>query len=100
MILKSQHHQHISTWQASGLTQADYCRQHGLKAKTFSRWFRLSQASNQPLSSPKLLPVNIMSDVTTPVTGDIRLQLRQGHSLEFPVTVSPIWLAELLQCLG
>jgi hypothetical protein len=97
MILKSHHLQHISTWQASGLKQVDYCRQHGLNAKTFSRWFRLSQAPSQP---PALVPVNIVPDDATPVSVGIRLQLRQGHSLELPNTVSPIWLAELLQCLG
>ncbi len=97
MILKSKHLQHISIWKASGLTQVAYCRQHGLKAKTFSRWFRLSQAPSQP---PALVSVNIVPDDATPVSGGIRLQLRQGHSLSLPNTVSPIWLAELLQCLG
>ncbi len=97
MISKSKHLQHISIWKASGLTQAAYCRQHGLNAKTFSRWLRLSQAPSQP---PALVPVNIVPDDATPVSRDIRLQLRQGYSLDLPVTVSPIWLAELLQCLG
>jgi hypothetical protein len=99
MSLQSQHIQHITTWQASGLTQADYCRQNGLNAKTFSRWFRLSEAHNQPLSLPALVPIKIIQDETVPAFGGIRLQLKQGHTVDLPITLSPIWLAELLQCL-
>ena len=31
---------HISGWRVSGLSQADYCRQHGLVARTFRNWVR------------------------------------------------------------
>ncbi|WP_425412385.1 IS66 family insertion sequence element accessory protein TnpA [Nitrosomonas mobilis] len=27
-------------WQTSGLSQAAYCRSHGLSAKTFGNWLR------------------------------------------------------------
>jgi hypothetical protein len=29
---------HITQWQTSGLSQADYCRQQSLRTKTFSYW--------------------------------------------------------------
>lgn len=31
---------HISGWRGSGLSQTDYCSQHGLVVKTFRNWVR------------------------------------------------------------
>jgi hypothetical protein len=35
-----------------------------------------------------------------PTTEPIWLRFSKGYSLELPSTISPNWLAELLQCLG
>ena len=58
MALQKRHIEHIKIWQASGLTQAVYCQQQGLNAKTFSRWFKTYQLSNQ-FPKPLLIPVEI-----------------------------------------
>jgi hypothetical protein len=87
---------HIAAWQVSGLSQAAYCRLHGLNASYF--WKKL-QADRTLLPSGRqaLIPVR----VEPPVGGaGMALCTRQGHRLELPETVSPRWLAELLQCLG
>lgn len=34
----------LKAWQASGLSQAEYCRREGLSASTLSRWRRRLQA--------------------------------------------------------
>ena len=47
MALQKRHIKHIKIWQASGLTQAVYCQQQVLNAKTFSRRFKTYQLSNQ-----------------------------------------------------
>ena len=47
MTLQERHIEHIKAWQASGLTQGVYCQQHGLNAKSFSRWLKTYQLSNQ-----------------------------------------------------
>ena len=100
MALQKRHIEHIKIWQASGLTQAVYCQQHGLNAKTFSRWFKTYQLSNQP-TKPLLIPVEIKSAADTlPATEPIWLRLSKGYALELPGNISPRWLAELLQCLG
>jgi len=100
MALQKRHIEHIKIWQASGLTQAVYCQQHGRNAKTFSRWYKTYQLSNQP-TKPLLIPVEIKSAVDTlPATEPIRLWLSKGYALELPGNISPRWLAELLQCLG
>ena len=101
MALQKRHIEHIKAWQASGLTQGVYCQQHGLNAKTFSRWFKTYRLSNQP-TTPLLIPVEIKpaAAATLPATAPIWLRLSKGHSLELPSNISPRWLAELLQCLG
>ena len=100
MTLQVRHIEHIKAWQASGLTQAVYCQQHGLNAKSFSRWFKTYQLSNQS-TKPLLIPVGIKPAADTlPVTEPIWLRLSQGYALELPGNISPRWLAELLQCLG
>lgn len=39
----TQWQQHVKAWRESGLSQADYCRQQSLNAKTFSVWARRCQ---------------------------------------------------------
>ena len=100
MTLQVRHIEHIKSWQASGLTQAVYCQQHGLNAKSFSRWFKTYQLSNQS-AKPLLIPVEIKpAAATTQATESLWLRLPKGHSLELPGNISPLWLAELLQCLS
>ena len=100
MALQERHIEHIKAWQASGLTQAVYCQQHGLNVKTFSRWFKAYRLSKQP-TKPLLIPVEIKPAAdTSPATESLWLRLPKGHSLELPGNISPRWLAELLQCLG
>jgi hypothetical protein len=100
MVLQKRHIEHIKIWQASGLTQGVYCQQQGLNAKTFSRWFKTYQLSNQP-TKPLLIPVEIKPvAANTQAIESLWLRLPKGHALELPGNTSPRWLAELLQCLG
>jgi hypothetical protein len=100
MTLQEHRIAHIQAWQVSGLTQAVYCQQQRLNAKTFSRWFKTYQLSNQS-AKPLLIPVAIIPVADTlPTAEPMRLRLPKGHSLELPSNISPRWLAELLQCLG
>ena len=79
MALQKRHIDHIQTWQASGLTQAVYCQQQGLNAKTFSRWFKTYQLSNQP-TKPLLIPVEIKpAAAATHVAASLWLRLPKGH---------------------
>lgn len=98
MLIDRQHH--IEAWQASGLSQAEYCRRHGLNPNTFSGRLHHFKASPTPRPS-ELIPVQVRP-LPTPeaAVGSVVLRLAQGRQLEFPATVSPRWLAELLQCLG
>ncbi|HRB46501.1 MAG TPA: IS66 family insertion sequence element accessory protein TnpB [Nitrosomonas sp.] len=87
---------HIEAWQTSGMSQAAYCREYDLNAKTFGNWVR-KHRSGQVIRSPALVPVTI-KPVPMPAN-TLRLHGRSDHVLELPSTVSPHWLEELLKCL-
>ena len=39
--------QHLDLWQASGLSQREYCRQNSVNANTFAYWMRRSREAKQ-----------------------------------------------------
>jgi hypothetical protein len=100
MAMANHWKQHIEAWQASGLTQAAYCRQHGLNAGTFSA--RLGEYRAGPAAeAPGLIPVRLEPDVAARSEAEpLVLRLASGHCLELPAAAEPRWLAELLRCLG
>ena len=87
--------QQIQAWQASGLTAAMYCRQHGLNPNTFNAWRRRYRAA--PASAPGRLPIQVTPAAPASV---LVLRLAAGHTLELPASAAPGWVAELLRCLG
>ena len=89
---------HIEAWQGSGLSQAAYCRQQGLSTAYFSQRLRAGRAAAAVGVGPALIPVRVEPAVSAgePVV----LHSGQGQRLAMPASVSPRWLAELLQCLG
>ncbi len=97
MALPTHQQKHIEAWQASGLSQMAYCRQHQLNSKTFSNWLRIYRSQQVNTTAPTLIPVEIKSESSPP--GSLCLRWPQGHTLELPADVSPQWLAELLKCL-
>jgi hypothetical protein len=80
-----------------GLTQAAYCRHHGLNPTTFSGWRRYRAVPEGAI--PGLLPIQLTLTTTGP-TGPLVLRLASGHALELPADAAPGGLAELLRCLG
>lgn len=99
----TQWQQHVKAWHGSGLSQADYCRQQGLNAKTFSVWVRrcqreLSIDKDAPL---EIIPIQVAASVPdAPAQAGMMLRFPSGEELELSTAVSPRWLAELLQCLS
>ena len=73
MALSAHWKQHIEVWQASGLTQAAYCRQHRLNAGTFSARLREYRAS--PASG--LIPIHLEPAVAP--SEPLVLRLASGH---------------------
>ena len=51
---------HVTTWQASGLTQKAYCEAHGLRYSTFGYWVRkLRTASVDRENTSGFVPVTL-----------------------------------------
>ena len=81
------------------MSQAVYCRQHELNAKSFSG--RLSEYRAQGLSSkPGLIPVQIKEQQLQQPLPHTMVLATHDYRLELPTTVSATWLAELLKCLS
>ena len=103
MKTHTQWRQLVEAWRGSGLSQADYCRQQSLNSKTFSAWARRIRRES---SLDKDAPLKIISVQVTPsaaaasIDANVMLRFPHGAQLELSTTVSPRWLAELLQCLA
>ena len=87
---------HVKAWQNSGLTKAAYARQHGINSKTFGRWCRHVQLNVK--DNPALVPVMLQAEASPPLSDVMILRLSSGHRLDLPMSISPRWIAELLQC--
>ncbi len=104
MSVTSKWRQHIERWQGSGLSQAEYCGQHGINVRTFAA--RLSDSRKRPATDlVALVPVRIAptepaAAPTAPVVATMIFTHVHGHRLELPPSVSAGWVAELLRCLA
>lgn len=104
MKINAHWQQHVEAWRASGLSQADYCHQHGLNRKTFSLWTRRDQddPSRDRDTSLELIAVQVSPSepAATAEASTLLLRLPHGAQLELSTAVPPRWLAELLRCLA
>ena len=55
--------EHVRAWQSSGLSQAAYCRQHGLTQNDFS-WWKREIARRTVAAAPTFVPVCIAAPPT------------------------------------
>jgi hypothetical protein len=104
MAVTSKWHQHITSWQSSGLTQVEYCERESINIRTFTA--RLIEYRKLPeADSVTLVPVHIEltkppSSVPAPTTAAMVFTHVHGHRLELSPSVSAGWVAELLRCLA
>ena len=99
---------HIEAWQAGGLSQAAYCRLHGLGVSSFSARLREHRASRPAAPLPVasgLVRVGLADSpgpppVGPPIADPWVLRTASGHRLELPASAEPRWVAERLRCLG
>ncbi|WP_293650387.1 IS66 family insertion sequence element accessory protein TnpA [Thiolapillus sp.] len=66
---------HVTTWQASDLTQKAYCEAHGLRYATFGYWVRKlrTPSGDHQESASGFIPVTL-----SPVDGGLVLALPNG----------------------
>jgi hypothetical protein len=75
--------QHIAQWQASGLSQARYCRQQALIAHQFTYWKRKFLANGHEASASKtgFARVQVAAYVEAPASPSLSLCFRDGTQL-------------------
>lgn len=104
MAVTSKWRHHIEKWQNSGLTQAQYCTQQQINVRTFTarlcEYRKLSEADSVVLVPAQIEPPPLSSVVTPSTTANRVLIHTHGYRLELSPSVSPSWVAELLQCLA
>jgi len=100
---------HIAQWQASDLTQAAYCKEHGIKPHIFSYYKKkFSSDSAVAKQSSQLIPVKLVADdaslgsnlSSSSGSGAIRLTHANGFSLDINPHADMASLKPLLELLG
>jgi hypothetical protein len=93
---------HVHAWRASGLSQSEYCRGHGLRKHRLT-YYKLQDdkqtsstantRGNATSRGEKLfLPVKV-ADVTR---GCMRVTLENGVSIDFDSGSDPVWVGRVL----
>lgn len=88
---------HIEVWEESGITQTEYCRNHGLSACQFTYWksqFKKKAATNS------LVPIEINPDLFQSKGADtspLRLNMENGLQIEIGNDFDPSLLTALIR---
>ena len=99
---------HIAQWQASNLSQAGYCKEHGIKPHIFSYYKKkFSSDSSLAKHASQLIPVKLVADDASPgsnlssYSGSsvLRLNHANGFSLEINSHTDMASLKPLLELL-
>lgn len=88
---------HVTTWQASNLTQKAYCEAYRLRRSTFGYWVRKLRASDEPRreSASDFVPVAM-----TPTDGGLVLALPSGLEIRGVGTHNLGLVRDLLEMLA
>jgi len=73
---------HIKSWEESGLTQVEYCRQNNLSRHKFTYWRCKRHRKNEPI---KFVPLISRRAIRTPMINDSGLRLIIGDRYRIEV---------------
>ena len=111
---KAQHTQRqVKDWQASGLTQTEYCQRHKINPSTFRGWIACAREAGAPTKIPNkpkhlamtIVPVSVQeipakeadtAHLSNP-TEILTLQHPSGWQLILPVTTAVTWISDLIK---
>lgn len=91
--------EHVASWRASNLSQAEYCRINGLHAYSFSYWKCKERQAAEP--QPRFFPL-VATDHRSVANRSSALQLniqKKRFSIEIGEDFSPIVLSRLIATL-
>lgn len=88
---------HLASWQKSGMSQAAYCRAHGLSAQSFGYWLRKDEGirPQPPAPAGALVPVAVAGAVSSVA----EVCLPNGLRLRVPLAGDPGTVAALARAL-
>ena len=90
---------HVSLWEQSNLSQAEYCRQHNLGATTFSNWkYKFMEQSETLELVPVALPLEKSAEAKCKNNSGFYFAIGQ-HRLEIESNFDPITFTHILKCL-
>ena len=90
--------EHLAAWKTSGLSQAAYCRQHGLMQSDFSWWKRETVRRDHGASAPPAF-VPMQVELAPLESQGFELLLSGGRTLRFDARVDPVALSRILRVL-
>jgi transposase len=98
--------EHYRSWQASGLSQRDYCAQAGLSYSSFDHWRRRARevagdapsSADTPATQRKLTLVPARLDASSE-SGGVELHSPGGWRIILPATLGQNAIAQLLSHL-
>ncbi len=93
---------HIAQWQASSLSQAEYCKEHDIKPHILSYYKK--KFSSTAKQSSQLVPVKLLTDESLSAIGSsgcnvLKLTHANGFSLEINPHADMAFLKPLLELL-
>ena len=113
--------QHLDLWERSGLSQAAYCRRHGIKAVTFGWWkrklgaaaassherersgkrsFSRKRASSQTGANGRPDAKFVEVEMTGPGTAAYEIVLSDGLVLRLPADFDPDKVSQLVAAVS
>jgi hypothetical protein len=88
--------EHVELWHDSGLSQAEYCRQNGLRLRQWNYW-KKNLARKGANAAVSFVPVQISSSLPVPVTrSNLSLFTSNGYKVEVGVGFDPTTLKQLI----
>ena len=92
---KRKYWQHrINAWQQSGLKQAAYCQEHGIKQYQMSYWKNRFSKTEQSIS---FVPLQVASHLPVPVNpATLKLHIPNGFCIDVPGNFDPHVLRQLI----
>ena len=96
---------HVRTWEASGLSQAEYCRNHGLREKQLNYYklrdsrFPINDATLKDNAAAPLDKLFIPVIRSERAAAKVQVVLKNGVTVEFNDDIDPAWVGKFLGCV-
>jgi hypothetical protein len=91
---------HIESWQSSGVSQKEYCRQHELKYSRFVYWKQKYIPSEKPAVSSAIVELPFFSQVSGIGGSSLRVVVSSGYRIEVERDFDPVALGQLIDLLN